>query len=339
MAKKSSFNLNSKHMITKFDDEISLKFGVGPENRSFKDLLDKGCIVVDKDCGPTSHKTVENIKHVLKIDKAGHSGTLDPQVSGVLVVGLGRATRLMEYMLKSNKEYVCVMFVHKPVTNQELEDVFEQFRGEIEQVPPIVSAVKRQARKRMIYELEIVEREQDNQYILFRVKCQHGTYIRKLCTDIGLQLGVNAQMVELRRTKAGPKTENDSMISVDKLQSLMDLYQNSKEEQECQIFEQELRKYILPMEHLLDDFKYVIVRDSAVNSVSNGSDLGVPGILQVDERIELGEEIALMTGRGELIAMGVAFMSGKDMVKKNKGAAIKTHKVFMDKGYYPKSWF
>lgn len=326
-------------LVTKFNDKLSEKFGVEPHKRELHDLLDKGCIVIDKDCGPTSHKTVENVKHVLQIEKAGHSGTLDPMVSGVLVVGLGRATRLMEYMLKSDKEYICVMFVHKPVTNDELEEVFEQFRGIIEQTPPIISAVKRRPRKRTIYKLEIIETQKDNQYVLFRVRCQHGTYIRKLCTDIGEKLGCNAQMIELRRTKAGPKTEEDNMVGVDKLQSLFDLYNNEKDESQKLIFEQEIRTYIKPMEELLHDFKQVIVRDSAVYAVANGADLATPGILQADDEIEMGEEIKLMTTKGELIAMGTAFMSGKEMIKKDKGAAIQTSKVFMEKTYYPSNWF
>ncbi len=332
-------------MQTKFDDDISFKYGIEPNKRTMSELLDKGCIILDKDCGPTSHTAVENVKHILNIKKAGHSGTLDPQVSGVLIIGLGRATRLMEYMLKSHKSYVCLMFIHKSVSKEELESVFEQFRGEIIQTPPLISAVKRQARKRMIYELNILETAQENQYVLFEVKCQHGTYIRKLCTDMGEQLGVNAQMIELRRTKAGPKDENSNLINCDKLHSLYDLYKEEveqnkslSEEKQSHLFEQELRNYILPMEVLLDDLKKITLRDSAISTVCHGADVGVPGVLRVDDEIELGEEVALMSGRGELIAIGVAMMSGRDILKKEKGVAVNTQKVFMEKDKYPGSW-
>lgn len=326
-------------LLTKFDEKVSTKFGVEPENRTFEELFDKGCIVVDKDCGPTSHKTVEHIKDILQIEKAGHSGTLDPQVSGVLVVGLGKATRLMEYMLMSDKEYVCVMFIHKPVTNEELDEVLEQFRGQIEQIPPIISAVKRRPRKRMIYSLDVIETEKDNQYVLFKVRCERGTYIRKLCTDIGEKLGVNAQMIELRRTKAGPKSENDNLISADKLKCLIELHKTLEEDNEKKKIENEIRKFIRPMEELLDEFKPVYVRDSAVYAIANGADLAIPGILQFDDSIEIGDEVKLLTGRGELIAMGTAFLSSKDIEKKKKGAAIKTNKVFMEKTRYPTQWF
>ncbi len=329
-------------LLTKYDEKVSTKFGVEPQNRNINELLKKGCIVIDKDCGPTSHKTVEHIKSVLNIEKAGHSGTLDPQVSGVLIVGLDRATRLMEYMLMSDKEYVCVMFVHKPVSTEELNSVLEEFRGEIEQIPPIVSAVKRRARKRTIYSLDVLETEQDNQYVLFKVRCERGTYIRKLCTDIGEKLGVNAQMVELRRTKAGPKDENNNMISADKLACLFEIYRSDeiqKDEEKKIKIETEIKTFIRPMEELLNEFKPVIVRDSAVYAIANGADLAIPGILKFDDSINIGDEIKLLTGRGELIAMGTAFLSSKDISKKNKGAAIKTNKVFMEKTYYPNNWF
>lgn len=338
----------------KFNDTISQKFGCEPHNRSLRELLDTGCLVVDKDCGPTSHKVVENVKNILKVDKAGHSGTLDPQVSGVLVIGLNRATRLMEYMLKSPKTYMCLMYIHKPVSDSQLELTLQKFRGKIMQTPPLISAVKRRAREREIYKLEVIEKNQDNQYVLFEVMCQHGTYIRKLCTDIGESLKVNAQMIELRRLKAGPKDEKSpALISTDELHSLWDLYKEyekklKKEKDEekqnqlkesLHIIEQKLRVHILPMEELLDDLKKIVLRDTAISTVCHGSDVGCPGILSVDDEIEMGEEIALMSGRGELVAIGTAFMSGNEILKKDKGAAVKTEKVFMHKGVYPKSWF
>ncbi|MCH8519184.1 MAG: RNA-guided pseudouridylation complex pseudouridine synthase subunit Cbf5 [Nanoarchaeota archaeon] len=341
-------------MKQKFNDSISQKFGCEPHKRTLRELLDTGCLVVDKDCGPTSHKVVENVKNILKVEKAGHSGTLDPQVSGVLIIGLNRATRLMEYMLKSPKTYMCLMYIHKPVSDAQLELTLQKFRGKIMQTPPLISAVKRRAREREIYKLEVIETSQENQYVLFEVMCQHGTYIRKLCTDIGESLKVNAQMMELRRLKAGPKDEKSpALISTDELHSLWDVYKEyeKKLKKEKDVAKQneiqdtlkkielKLRQHILPMEELLDDLKKVVLRDTAISTITHGSDVGIPGILLVDDEIDMGEEVALMSGRGELVAIGTAFMSGSEILKKDKGAAIKTEKVFMHKGVYPKSWF
>lgn len=135
-------------MLVRHKEKENSKFGKKPEDRTITELLDKGVIVVDKDAGPTSHESVDFLKRILKIEKAGHSGTLDPKVTGVLVCGLGRATKLMEYMLLSSKEYVCLMYVHKEITQEQLDDAIKKFTGKIKQTPPVVSAVKRQERER-----------------------------------------------------------------------------------------------------------------------------------------------------------------------------------------------
>lgn len=319
-------------MLRKFidiDSEESI-FGKNPSNRTLKERFDKGAIIIDKDAGPTSHMVSDMVKEILPVKKCGHSGTLDPQVTGVLLVGLGRATRLMEYMLTSNKEYICLCFFHKPVSDDDLKKVFTAFEGEIDQLPPVVSAVKREKRKRTIYELEILGSEQNNQYVLFRVSCQHGTYIRKLCTDMGSYLGVNAQMVELRRTKAGPLHETNGAISLDKLRNLYELYLEEKDEKNKDIFEKELLTYIRPQEDLVEDFKQVIVKDSTLESLTHGHDLAIPGIVKLEEKIELGEEVSIMTQKGELIAMGRAVMSSDEVRSKSKGYAVTIEKVFMD---------
>ena len=242
-------------MYIKFDEKSSEKFGKNPYKQTFLELFEKGYINCDKHTKETSHNCVDELKKILKIKKAGHSGTLDPQVTGVLLIGLGRATRLMEYMLLSNKEYVCLIYFHKEIEDKKIDEVFEKFKGEIEQLPPIVSAVKRQLRKRSIYKLEILEKRENNQYILFKVECEKGTYIRKLCSDMGEYLEVGAQMVELRRLKAGPKSEDDFCISLDNLKILYELYKKEEDKENKKKLEVELRKYIRPYEELLCNFK------------------------------------------------------------------------------------
>jgi len=308
-----------------------------PINRTIDELLSTGVVVVDKDAGPTSHQCTDSFKKILNIEKAGHSGTLDPKVTGVLVIGLDRATRLMEYMLKSNKEYVCLMYVHKPVSDEDLKKALEKFTGKIMQLPPRISAVKRQLREREVYYLDLLDTDKDNQEVLFKIGCQHGTYIRKICSDIGDFLGTKAQMKELRRTKAGPFMEGETMIGLDKLRNLYELY-NESEGKEKYVFEKELRKYLRPMEEALKDFRKVYVKDNAINSICHGADLAIPGLSEFDSDIEMGEEIAMMSLKGELIGMGTAFLDSKDVMKKKKGAFVKTSKVFMDVGVYPDVW-
>jgi H/ACA ribonucleoprotein complex subunit 4 len=257
-------------------------------------------------------------------------------VTGVLLVGLGKATRLMEYMLASNKEYVALLYLHQAVEENTIRKTFTEFTGEIMQLPPVVSAVKRQERKRRIYYQNILD-VKDNQYVLFRVGCQHGTYIRKLCSDMAEHMGVSGQMQELRRTKAGPLTEDDGAIDLDTLRNLWELYREC-EGNEAQEIEKRLRNYLRPMEDLLGDFSKVYARDSAVDSLCYGSDLAIPGVAKLDEGIEMGDTVAVMTQKGELIAMGIAYLSSEGVMKKNKGAFVKTNKVFMEPGSYPQYW-
>lgn len=311
-------------------DSEESNFGINPNQRTLTERFNKGAIIIDKDAGPTSHMISDLVKEILPVKKCGHSGTLDPQVTGVLLVGLGKATRLMEYMLTSNKEYICLCFFHKPLSREKIESLFKKFVGEIDQLPPIVSAVKRELRKRTIYDLELLDTMKDNQYVLFRVACQHGTYIRKLCTDMGEYLGVNAQMVELRRTKAGPLREEDGAISLDKLRNLYELYLEQTDKTEKELFEKELLRYIRPQEDLVEHFKQVIVRDNTLESLTHGHDLALPGIVKIEEGIKLDDEVAVMTQKGELIAMGRAVMASEEVNTKSKGFVVIIEKVFMD---------
>jgi H/ACA ribonucleoprotein complex subunit 4 len=177
-------------------------YGKDPSRRTIPELLDKGVINLDKPYGPTSHEVTAWVKNVLHIKRAGHSGTLDPHVTGVLPTMLGDSTRLVRVLLLSGKEYVCVMRLHADVPEIKVKAVLGEFTGTIYQRPPLVSAVKRQLRKRTIYYIDFME--MNGRDVLFRVGCEAGTYIRKLCHDIGEALGDGAHMYEQRRTKTGP---------------------------------------------------------------------------------------------------------------------------------------
>jgi H/ACA ribonucleoprotein complex subunit 4 len=198
------------------------QYGNLPEARSTEDLLSYGIVNIDKPKGPTSHQCSGYVKKILKIKKAGHSGTLDPNVTGVQPIALGRATRMAQFLLKAPKEYICLMHLHKEISQADIEATFEKFQGKIKQIPPIKSAVKRQERVREIYETEILEI--DGQDVLFRIKCQAGTYIRKYCDDFGKESGVGAHMAELRRTQAGPFREEDNLITLNDLQDAYHYY-------------------------------------------------------------------------------------------------------------------
>ena len=173
-------------------------FGINPENRTVEQLINYGIVNIDKPQGPTSHQVSGYVKKILGISKAGHSGTLDPNVTGVLPVALGRATRIAQALLPAGKEYVALMYLHKPIEEEKIKKAFNDFTGKIRQKPPVKSSVRRIERIREIYYIDILEI--DNQDVLFRIGCQAGTYIRKYIHDLGQKLGCGAHMEGLRRT-------------------------------------------------------------------------------------------------------------------------------------------
>lgn len=299
--------------------------GCYPERRPAEELLTFGIVNLDKPSGPSSHQVAAYVKHILEIGKSGHSGTLDPKVTGVLPVALGRATRIVEVLLSAGKEYVCLMQLHKDVDDAALHKACSGFVGKIKQLPPVKSSVVRRVRERNIYYLEILDR--DGRVVLFRVGCQAGTYIRKLVSDIGSLIG-GAHMVELRRTKSGPFFEDKSWT----LQEVLDSYHYYRKEGN----EKYLRKVILPIESATGHLPKIWIVDNAVDSVCHGSSLKVPGISKLEAGIKKDDIVAVMTLKGELVCYGKAMLDSQKISKGTTGTAVKPDAVFMKTGTYPK---
>ena len=311
------------------EDETDARYGYRPDQRPIQALLDYGLIPVDKPPGPTSHEVVAWIKRILEVRKVGHSGTLDPGVTGLLPVGVGEATKALSVLLMGPKEYQAVARLHSPVPEAELRRTLEEFTGEIYQRPPQRSSVKRVTRTRTVYELELVE--QEGRLLLLRVLCQAGTYVRKLVYDVGEVLGPGATMVELRRNRVSHFGEEDGLV---RLHELIDAYQSWKEGGD----EEGLRRVILPVERMVERLKGVVVRDSAVNAICHGAQLAIPGILRIAPGIQSGETVAAYTLKGELLALCEASMSTAEVLGASKGIAFSTKRVIMKADTYPKMW-
>ncbi|MEM7820190.1 MAG: RNA-guided pseudouridylation complex pseudouridine synthase subunit Cbf5, partial [Candidatus Aenigmatarchaeota archaeon] len=200
-----------------------------PGARPIMEHIRNGIIILDKPPGPTSHQVDTWIKQILGINKCSHGGTLDPRVSGVLVIALENSTKLMPVLLSSPKEYVALMHVHKDVPEHEIRNALNEFVGKIRQIPPQKAAVARRERLREIYFLEVIEIA--GRDVIFRVGCEAGTYIRKLIDDIGKRLGAGAHMQELRRVRSGPFTEDRAV----RLHELVDAVAALKEGDESKI--------------------------------------------------------------------------------------------------------
>jgi H/ACA ribonucleoprotein complex subunit 4 len=302
-------------------EEASLTpFGCYPGARTLEEHIKNGIIILDKPSGPSSHQIDRWVKEILKIDKCSHGGTLDPRVSGVLVIALENATKLMPILLSSKKEYVGIIHLHKDVNKRDIGKVFESLIGKMKQLPPVKSAVARREREREIYYLDILEIEGRN--ILFKIGCEAGFYVRRFADDVGKKLKIGAHLQELRRTKSGSFSEESAIT----LQNLFEAVDN----------EEKLREIILPMESTIESTGKVIVSDNAIDNICNGAPLAVGGVVRLENNINKGDWIAVLSLKGELVAIGKAILNSKEILEKNKGLAVKTDRVLMKKGTYPK---
>ena len=304
-------------------------YGTYYDKRTIEQLLNYGLIILDKPPGPTSHETVAWTKRILKIPKIGHSGTLDPQVSGVLPLGLGEATKALGVLLYCPKEYHALGRFHSLPSKEKLDDVLDMFRGEIFQKPPQRSSVLRQTRTRTIYELEVLE--QKERLLLTRILCEAGTYIRKLYYDIGEILGPGATMIELRRTRVDQFYESDGLVTLHELANAFALWEEKKDDTK-------LMKMIKPIEYALSELKSVIIRDSAVDALCHGAQLAIPGILQISPNLNKGDIVGIYTQKGEAVALAESMMSEAEIHDAIKGYAFETKRIIMAPNTYPKKW-
>ena len=187
-------------------------------------------INLDKPSNPSSHEVVAWLRRILRVDKTGHSGTLDPKVTGCLIVCVDRATRLVKSQQGAGKEYVAVLRLHDKLKDPSaLPRALQTLTGALFQRPPLISAVKRQLRVRTIYESKLLEFDENRNLAVFWVSCEAGTYIRTLCVHLGLILGVGGHMQELRRVRSGALSENDDMVTMHDVLDAQWLYDNTRD--------------------------------------------------------------------------------------------------------------
>ena len=317
-----------QELVVLREEPTNPKHGWIPAERPMTEYLRNGFIVLDKPQGPTSHEIVAWVRKMFGQERAGHSGTLDPMVSGILPIGLGNATKALSALLLGPKEYVCVARIHDSIPKELLYDSIRQFLGPIYQKPPQRSAVKRVTRTRTIYELEISE--QFGNLLLLRVLCEAGTYIRKLVYDIGEVIVVGGTMAELRRSRVCQLDESD-LVRLHDLHEANEVYKESQNEKN-------LRDLVRPIETAITFLRQVKIRDSAVESVCQGAQLAIPGILSISKGIQKGEIVRIVTGKGELVAIAEAQLEESQIKSQEHGIATITRRVIMNVGTYPKMW-
>ncbi len=241
-----------------------------PEERSVEALLSFGVVNLDKPGGPTAHQVSAWVRDLAGVERAAHAGTLDPKVTGCLPVLTGDATRLAEALI-GPKEYVAVLELHADPPG-DLEAVLAEFEGPILQKPPRKSAVSRRLRTREVHDLELLELE--GRQALLRIGCEAGTYVRKLCHDLGLALGTGAHMGDLRRTAAEPFDDGDLVTLHDLADALAEWRERGDEGP--------IREVVAPGERALAHLPTVTIAPSAAEQVAEGAPVYAPGVIEVE---------------------------------------------------------
>ncbi|VDO67405.1 unnamed protein product [Heligmosomoides polygyrus] len=337
---------NFDNMNVRTNHYTPLPEGCSPLKREIKSYISSGFFNLDKPANPSSHEVVAWIKRILR-------------VSGCLIVCIDRTTRLAKSQQGAGKEYVAIFKLHNPVESEKkIKQALEKLTGALFQRPPLISAVKRQLRVRTIYENKLLEYDKEQQMgifwqaalpplpsvhaaiarfsnvigiAIFRVKCESGTYVRTICVHLGLLLGVGGQMQELRRNRSGITDEHDQLVTMHDILDAQYVLDHHKDETY-------MRRIVRPLEALLVEHKRIIVKDSSVNAICYGAKILLPGVLRYDDGIEIGQEIVIVTTKGEAVCIAIAQMTTSTMASTDHGVVAKSKRVIMERDVYGRKW-
>jgi H/ACA ribonucleoprotein complex subunit 4 len=284
-------------------------------------------LLVDKPRGPTSHQVAAWVRDLLGVDRAGHAGTLDPHVSGLLWVGVGPALKLLPLLLDFPKRYVGVIDLHGRVPAAELAAVLSEFQGPIFQTPPVRSAVRRERRIRSIYRLTLLERE--GPHLLVDVTAESGTYIRSLAVDIGEALGVGAHLAELRRIGTGPFKEEQATS----LHALSDAVAEARGGSA-----EALLRQLHPIEEVRREFPQVLLKPSAAAAVAHGAGVARGGIRSISRPFPEGAQVVLIAPDGAFLGVGEARVASERFSSMPHGWVIESRRVMVDSADYERLW-
>jgi H/ACA ribonucleoprotein complex subunit 4 len=290
-------------------------------------IRDGAFLLVDKPRGPTSHQVAAWVRDLLGVERAGHAGTLDPHVSGLLWVGVGPALKLLPLLLDFPKRYVGVIDLHGRVPAAELSTVLAEFQGPIYQTPPVRSAVRRERRVRTIYRLTLLERH--GPHLLVDVTCESGTYIRSLAVDLGEALGVGAHLAELRRVGTGPFKEGQSVT----LHALSDAVAQARAGSSAALL-----PLLHPIEEVRREFPQVVLKPGAAAAVAHGAGVARGGIRSVSRPFPEGAQVILIAPDGAFLGVGEARVASERFSSMPHGWVIELRRVMVDSADYERLW-
>ena len=287
--------------------------------RTAEELIQCGIINLDKPKGPKSIHCVNMVREIIEIAKAGHAGTLDPAVTGVLPVGLGRATKILPILSLAGKVYTGTMHFHKEITKEKVLEGFKKFTGIIKQTPPSKSAVAKREREREVYWLNLISIKGKD--VEFETGVQHGTYIRTLCIQIGEYIGIPAHMTLLRRIQAGPMKIKDS-VAFEFIKKNYKMYLKTKSNKYVQNF-------VTSPEEAMKHLPSIWIDDGVLEYLLHGSPVFAPGILAFTSDIKKGSNVAIFDDKNSLLGLGIAEMPAEEIKTVEKGLVIKTDVVLI----------
>ncbi len=289
-------------------------------SEKIEELVSNAIIIINKPCGQASHESTTFVKKIVGAKRAGHAGTLDPNVSGVLPIALGRATKLLRYVACKNKTYIGIIKFRNIQSENEIKKLFEKFTGELIQTPPKQSAVKKVPRKRTVYSLDLLEISKENpRLVLFKTSVDAGTYIRTLCEDIGRLVG-GARMYELRRIAVGRITEDNAFTMHDLVDAVW-IWKNKNDDSL-------LRKMLRAPEEFISLSK-VYIKKTALHSVLNGAQIMAPAIENIGN-VQQRERVAIYSGT-VFVGVGIMQIPGKEFNEKTRDMVIKVERIQMKK--------
>lgn len=302
--------------------------GLNPEELTIEQRLASGFILLDKPPGPTSHQIASWVRDLLGLERLGHGGTLDPFATGVLPLMAGKSMKLTKGILKTDKTYIAVLKFAQKTNIDSLNEVIDKLTGRIYNVPPEISAVKVQVRTRKIYKFELIEN--NSKQAIVRIFCEAGTYIRTIARDMGLLLGYNVELKELRRENSGRFNLTDCVT----LQEIADAVWLWKECDNSAALE----KIIHPTEKLLLDKPYIIVKDSAASALCHGAPLLRPGLIEVSDTLSSGLEVAAFTSKNEIVGIVKMSKGFTEISSESSGEIGKPVMILMEQERYPPQW-
>jgi H/ACA ribonucleoprotein complex subunit 4 len=315
-------------IILEKDAKTSPEYGTIPSERTIEQLLESCFILLDKSPGPSSHQVSAWARDMMGLEKLGHGGTLDPFASGLLPLLSGKAMRLTGKILTHDKSYLALFKFGKDLELNEIEEKMAMLKGKVYNVPPEISAVRVQVRTRKISKFDVLDF--DGNSLLTHIECEAGTYVRTMARDLGLLLDTPVELKELRRPTSGEFSLSQSIT----MQQLADAYWLWQEKGE----EDAMLRILHPIEDMLSDLPRVVVKDGAAAALSHGAPLLRPGVVSIDDDLNVGTEVLLVTMKGEAVAIAKMSQNSKVIPDMNQGEVAKPNCVLMKEDTYPRSW-